>query len=139
TSARRDGSIADMTTHSSPLAVAGRLAVAERTATGPLAIEASGLVKTFGATRAVDGLDLAVPRRGVFGLLGPNGAGKTTVIRILATLTRPAGGSAKGLGSEVGTAPHAVRTKSSPPGQVRTPHPSLSGMTNPVAHAAPPG
>src|SRR5215475_10147896 len=130
TAARGNGSIADMTTHSSPLAVAGRLAVAERTATGPLAIEASGLVKTFGATRAVDGLDLAVPQGGVFGLLGPNGAGKTTVIRILATLTRPDAGSAKVLGYDVGTDPHAVRSRISLTGQFATLDASLSGMEN---------
>lgn len=46
-----------------------------QTAPGLLAIEAAGLVKTFGSTRAVDGLDLSVPRGGVFGLLGLNGAG----------------------------------------------------------------
>ena len=54
-----------------------------------LAIEASGLVKTFGELRAVDGVDLAVPRGSVYGVLGPNGAGKTTTIRMLATLLRP--------------------------------------------------
>ena len=51
-----------------------------------LAIEASGLVKIFGELRAVDGVDLAVPRGSVYGVLGPNGAGKTTTIRMLATL-----------------------------------------------------
>ena len=63
-----------------------------------LAIEASGLVKTFGDTRAVDGVDLAVPRGAVYGVLGPNGAGKTTTIRMLATLLRPDAGSARVLG-----------------------------------------
>ena len=58
----------------------------------PLAIEAYGLVKAFGAIRAVDRLDLSVPSGGVFTLLGPNGAGKTTTIRILTTLTRPDAG-----------------------------------------------
>ena len=47
----------------------------------PLAIEAAGLVKSFGETRAVDGVDLAVPRGAVYGVLGPNGAGKTTALR----------------------------------------------------------
>ena len=59
------------------------------TSKAPLAIEASGLAKTFGAVRAVDGLDLSVPSGGVFAMLGPNGAGKTTTISIFATLTRP--------------------------------------------------
>jgi ABC-2 type transport system ATP-binding protein len=57
-----------------------------------LAIEAEGLVKVFGATRAVDGIDLAVRPGTVYGVLGPNGAGKTTTIRMLATLLRPDGG-----------------------------------------------
>ena len=60
-----------------------------------LAIEASGLVKTFGETRAVDGVDLAVRAGGVYGFLGPNGAGKTTTIRMLATLLRPDAGDAR--------------------------------------------
>ncbi|HEX6027154.1 MAG TPA: ATP-binding cassette domain-containing protein, partial [Solirubrobacter sp.] len=49
--------------------------------TSQLAIEASGLVKTFGDVRAVDGVDLVVRRGSVYGVLGPNGAGKTTTIR----------------------------------------------------------
>ena len=73
------------------------------TSKGLLAIEASGLVKSFGAVRAVDGLDLAVPRGGVFALLGPNGAGKTTTIRIFATLAKPDSGKARVLGYDVTT------------------------------------
>ncbi|SES28394.1 ABC transporter [Streptomyces sp. yr375] len=46
-----------------------------------LAIETAGLVKTFGRTRAVDGVDLAVPTGTVYGVLGPNGAGKTTTVK----------------------------------------------------------
>ena len=80
------------------------------TSKAPLAIEASGLVKSFGAVRAVDGLDLAVPRGGVFALLGPNGAGKTTTIRIFATLAKPDAGKASVLGHDITTAPHAVRS-----------------------------
>ena len=53
------------------------------------AIETHGLVKTFGETRALDGVDLRIREGSVYGLLGPNGAGKTTTIRILATLLRP--------------------------------------------------
>ena len=55
----------------------------------------AGLVKVYGQTRALDGIDLTVRRGQVFGFLGPNGAGKTTTIRILATLTRPDGGTAR--------------------------------------------
>ena len=60
-----------------------------------LAIEASGLVKHFGAVRAVDGVDLAVRRGAVYGVLGPNGAGKTTTIRLLLGLHRPTKGRAE--------------------------------------------
>ena len=70
-------------------------------ATDTLAIEANGLVKNFGDTRAVDGVDLAVRRGSVYGVLGPNGAGKTTTIRMLATLLRPDAGSARVLGYDI--------------------------------------
>ena len=53
------------------------------------AIEAEGLVKHYGKTKALDGLDLTVAQGTVYGLLGPNGAGKTTAVRVLATLLRP--------------------------------------------------
>jgi ABC-2 type transport system ATP-binding protein len=96
----------------------------------PFAIEAAGLVKTFGTTRAVAGLDLAVPRGGVFGLLGPNGAGKTTIIRILATLTKPDAGLARVLGHDVRADPHAVRSKISLTGQFATVDASLTGREN---------
>src|SRR5688572_29898456 len=56
------------------------------------AIVAEGLVKTYGAVRALDGIDLRVPEGTVLGLLGPNGAGKTTCVRILTTLLRPDSG-----------------------------------------------
>ena len=58
----------------------------------PLAIEATGLAKSFGRTRAVDGVDLTVGEGSIYGVLGPNGAGKTTTIRMLATLIRPDAG-----------------------------------------------
>src|SRR5687768_7571732 len=90
-------------------------AMPEPTATP--AIEATGLVKTFGETRAVDGVDLHVPTGKVYGLLGPNGAGKTTVIRMLATLLRLDGGSARVLGHDVATEGDAVRSRVSLTGQ----------------------
>jgi ABC-2 type transport system ATP-binding protein len=99
-------------------------------AAGPFAIEACGLVKTFGRTRAVDGLDLAVPSGGVFGLLGPNGAGKTTTIRIFATLTRPDAGMARVLGHDVQTAKHAVRAGIGLTGQFATVDATLTGVEN---------
>jgi ABC-2 type transport system ATP-binding protein len=64
------------------------------------AIAVSGLVKAFGPTRALDGLDLAVRTGEVHGFLGPNGAGKTTTIRILLGLLRSDGGSASLLGGD---------------------------------------
>ncbi|HEX6933694.1 MAG TPA: ATP-binding cassette domain-containing protein [Streptosporangiaceae bacterium] len=88
------------------------------------------LVKTFGSTRAVDGLDLTVPQGGVFGLLGPNGAGKTTTIRILATLTRPDAGAVRVLGHDVQENPHAVRARISLTGQFASLDASLTGMEN---------
>ena len=61
---------------------------------GP-AIRLEGLVKSYGDVRALDGIDLVVPRGEVFGFLGPNGAGKTTAIRILMDLIRPTAGRAE--------------------------------------------
>src|SRR2546427_6729826 len=55
----------------------------------PPAVHVGGVVKRFGSTTALAGVDLEVPEGMVFGLLGPNGAGKTTLIRILATLLEP--------------------------------------------------
>ena len=63
-------------------------------------IEVTGLVKTFGRTRALDGLDLSVDEGEVHGFLGPNGAGKSTTIRVLLGLLRANGGSARVLGSD---------------------------------------
>jgi ABC-2 type transport system ATP-binding protein len=98
-------------------------------ATG-LAIEASGLVKTFGDTRALDGIDLAVPAGTVYGLLGPNGAGKTTAVRVLATLLRPNGGEARVFGHDVVREADAVRGKVSLTGQYASVDEDLTGMEN---------
>ena len=57
-------------------------------------IQVENLVKRFGTTRALDGVDLAARRGAVLGLLGPNGSGKTTTVRVLATLLRPDAGRA---------------------------------------------
>ncbi|GEM29656.1 daunorubicin resistance protein DrrA family ABC transporter ATP-binding protein [Nocardia neocaledoniensis NBRC 108232] len=80
------------------------------TPTSALAVEANDLVKVFGKQRAVDGVSLAVPRGSVYGVLGPNGAGKTTTIKMLATLLRPDGGSARIFGNDVVERPNAVRS-----------------------------
>ncbi len=98
--------------------------------TEPLAIEATGLVKTFSGTIAVDGVDLRVPRGAVYGVLGPNGAGKTTTIRMLATLLRPDGGSARVLGHDVVTDADAVRQKLSLTGQLASVDEELTGGEN---------
>jgi ABC-2 type transport system ATP-binding protein len=97
--------------------------------TGP-AIEASGLVKSFGATRALDGIDLRVPAGTVYGLLGPNGAGKTTAVRVLATLLRPDGGEARVFGHDVVREADAVRGKVSLTGQYASVDEDLTGMEN---------
>ena len=95
-----------------------------------LAIETSGLVKTFGETRAVDGVDLAVPRGAVYGVLGPNGAGKTTTIRMLATLVRPDSGTARVLGHDIVTEADAVRGLISLTGQLASVDDDLTGREN---------
>ena len=95
-----------------------------------LAIEASGLVKTFGSTRAVDGVDLAVRSGSVYGVLGPNGAGKTTTIRMLATLIAPDAGSAQVLGHDVVREADAVRSLVSLTGQLASVDEDLTGREN---------
>ena len=95
-----------------------------------LAIETDKLVKTFGDVRAVDGVDLAVPAGSVYGVLGPNGAGKTTTIRLLATLVRPDGGSARVLGHDVVAEADAVRGLVSLTGQLASVDEDLTGREN---------
>ena len=73
------------------------------------AIEAEGLVRTFGKVRALDGIDMVAREGTVFGLLGPNGAGKTTAIRVLSTLIRPDSGRASVGGHDVVREPSKVR------------------------------
>jgi ABC-2 type transport system ATP-binding protein len=97
---------------------------------GPLAVEAAGLMKRFGATRALNGIDLAVPRGTVYGLLGPNGAGKTTAVRILATLIRPDGGTARVLGRDVVSEAAAVRRVTALAGQSASVDQDLTGREN---------
>jgi ABC-2 type transport system ATP-binding protein len=95
-----------------------------------LAIEATGLEKSFGATRAVAGIDLAVPEGTIYGVLGPNGAGKTTVIRMLATLITPDAGSARVLGHDLRTDGDAVRGLVSLTGQLASVDEELTGREN---------
>jgi ABC-2 type transport system ATP-binding protein len=95
-----------------------------------LAIEAAGLVKSFGDTRAVDGVDLSVRSGTVYGVLGPNGAGKTTTIRMLATLIRPDAGTARVLGHDVVADADAVRGLVSLTGQIASVDEDLTGREN---------
>jgi len=95
-----------------------------------LAIEATGLVKSFGDTRAVDGVDLRVRRGAVYGVLGPNGAGKTTTIRMLATLIRPDAGSAHVLGHDIVKDADGVRGAVSLTGQLASVDEDLTGREN---------
>ncbi len=73
------------------------------------AVDATGLVKTFGQHRAVDGIDLHVRPGEIFGVLGPNGAGKTTALRMLATLLPIDAGQARIFGVDVVREPHRIR------------------------------
>ena len=95
-----------------------------------LAIEATGLVKDYGKTRAVAGVDLAVRRGCVYGVLGPNGAGKTTTIRMLATLSRPDAGSARVLGHDIVAEADTVRGLVSLTGQLASVDEDLTGHEN---------
>jgi ABC-2 type transport system ATP-binding protein len=94
------------------------------------AIEARGLTKVYGGRRALDGIDLTVRRGQVFGFLGPNGAGKTTAIRILATLTRPDGGTARVLGRDVCSEADAIRARVAVTGQFASLDDDLTGYEN---------
>ncbi|MGW5973866.1 daunorubicin/doxorubicin transporter ATP-binding protein DrrA [Streptomyces sp. NPDC055186] len=94
------------------------------------AIETSGLVKVYNGTRAVDGLDLSVPTGLVYGILGPNGSGKSTTIRMLATLLRPDGGTARVFGHDVTDEPDTVRRRISVTGQYASVDEGLTGTEN---------
>jgi ABC-2 type transport system ATP-binding protein len=96
----------------------------------PAAISARGLVKTFGKLRAVDGVDLEVPRGMIFAILGPNGAGKTTLMRMLATLSRPDAGSATVMGHDLVQAAHEVRAAIAMTGQFASLDEDLTGREN---------
>jgi ABC-2 type transport system ATP-binding protein len=98
--------------------------------TDGLAVRAEGLAKTFGRTRALDGVDLEIPAGTVLGLLGPNGAGKTTTVRILTTLLRPDAGRAWIDGHEVTSDPDAVRRRIGLSGQYAAVDDNLTGYEN---------
>ena len=92
-----------------------------------VAVSLQGVVKTFGPTRALDGLDLEARHGEVHGFLGPNGAGKTVTIRVLLGLLRPDGGSVELLGGD----PWRGRGRTAPPGGLR------ARRRQPLAHSSP--
>jgi ABC transporter DrrB family efflux protein len=94
------------------------------------AVRVEGVVKQFGSTTALAGVDLEVPEGMVFGLLGPNGAGKTTLVRILATLLRPDAGRAELLGLDVAADPSKVREELALTGQFAAVDELLTGREN---------
>ena len=96
----------------------------------PPAVRVNGVVKRFGSTTALAGVDLEVPEGMVFGLLGPNGAGKTTLIRILATLLEPDAGRAELLGHDVVSESASVRELLALTGQFAAVDELLTGREN---------
>ena len=95
-----------------------------------LVIEAEGLVKHFGETKALQGVDLSVARGSILGVLGPNGAGKTTAVRVLATLLRPDAGHARVAGHDVVRDAQAVRRSIGLTGQYASVDEDLTGRQN---------
>jgi oleandomycin transport system ATP-binding protein len=94
------------------------------------AVEVRGLVKHFGETKAVDGIDLDVREGTVMGVLGPNGAGKTTLVRMLSTLLQPDAGTAKVAGFDVVRQPRELRRTIGLTGQYASVDEKLSGWEN---------
>jgi len=96
----------------------------------PPAIEVSGLVKSFGEVRALDGVDLAAAPGTVLGVLGPNGAGKTTMVRILSTLLTPDAGHARVAGLDVVREAGQLRSRIGLAGQYAAVDDHLTGLEN---------
>ncbi|MBY8886311.1 ATP-binding cassette domain-containing protein [Streptomyces sp. PTM05] len=102
----------------------------KQTSGGGNAVEVRGLVKHYGPTKALDGVDLDVRQGTVLGVLGPNGAGKTTLVRVLSTLIRPDAGSARVAGYDVLTQPRQLRRVIGLTGQYASVDEKLSGREN---------
>ena len=94
------------------------------------AVDARGLVKTFGEKVALAGVDITVPKGTVTAILGPNGAGKTTAVRILSTLSEPTSGTAVVAGFDVAVDPTEVRRRIGLAAQDATVDPLLTGHEN---------
>ncbi|WP_155055067.1 ATP-binding cassette domain-containing protein [Streptomyces blattellae] len=95
-----------------------------------VAVSVRGLVKHYGATKALDGVDLEVREGTVMGVLGPNGAGKTTLVRILSTLITPDSGQASVAGYDVVRQPRQTRRVIGLTGQYASVDEKLSGWEN---------
>jgi ABC-2 type transport system ATP-binding protein len=96
----------------------------------PPAISVEGLVKSFGAVRALDGVDLEAAPGSVLGVLGPNGAGKTTTVRILSTLLSPDAGTARVAGLDVVREAGKLRARIGLAGQHAAVDENLTGLEN---------
>jgi ABC-2 type transport system ATP-binding protein len=94
------------------------------------AVEAHGIVKSFGEHRALDGVDLLIPQGVVLGLLGSNGAGKTTMVRVLTTLLHADGGWARVAGHDIAAEPGRVRRSVGLSGQYAAVDDNLTGYEN---------
>lgn len=97
---------------------------------GTAAVEVRGLVKHYGQTKALDGVDLEVRQGTVLGVLGPNGAGKTTLVRVLSTLIQPDAGTARVAGYDVLKQPRQLRRVIGLTGQYASVDEKLSGREN---------
>jgi oleandomycin transport system ATP-binding protein len=97
---------------------------------GTAAVQVRGLVKHYGETKALDGVDLDVRQGTVLGVLGPNGAGKTTLVRVLSTLVRPDAGTARVAGYDVLREPRQLRRVIGLTGQYASVDEKLSGREN---------
>ncbi len=95
-----------------------------------MAISARGITKSFGEVHALSGVDIDVTRGTVLGLLGPNGAGKTTFVRVLTTLLKPDGGSARVAGLDVVADAAALRASIGLAGQYAAVDENLTGLEN---------
>src|ERR671930_2396581 len=93
-------------------------------------IEAAGVVKLFGKTTALDGLDLSADQGVILAVLGPNGAGKTTFVRCIATLIKPDEGTLRVFGHDVVREAHAVRSAIGLAGQFAAVEPAMTGREN---------
>ncbi|MGW3228983.1 ATP-binding cassette domain-containing protein [Kitasatospora sp. NPDC001095] len=102
----------------------------DRGTTSAHAVEVHGIVKHFGGTKALDGVDLTVREGTVLGVLGPNGAGKTTLVRILSTLIKPDAGTAYVGGYDVLRQPKQLRRTIGLTGQYASVDELLSGYEN---------